>query len=303
MLTVKAKYDKIKNKEDVILMEILQLRYFCDAAETENFSKTAKKYNVPTSNISQTIQRLERELNVNLFNHGSNKITLNEHGKIFYINIKKALETIDEAKSKLSDSTSALLGEIKILCRTNRRIITGAIEIFKKQYPEINFLINHNAESPDDYDLIISDENIDNSKYNKQLIVTDEILIAMKNSNPLTQKTNLKFSDLKDECFISMPVGSSLYRLTEYYCKKAGFTPKITIQSDDPYYIRKYVQLGLGIALFPSISWKGQHPDGVILKNVGNLKRHTYIFTKNDRYCPKHVKLFLDVLSEINSNY
>ncbi|MBR2431832.1 MAG: LysR family transcriptional regulator, partial [Clostridia bacterium] len=42
-------------------MELLQLKYFCDAAETQNFSKTAKKYLVPTSNISQSIKRLEKE--------------------------------------------------------------------------------------------------------------------------------------------------------------------------------------------------------------------------------------------------
>ena len=41
-------------------MELLQLKYFCDAAECENFSRTAEKYRVPTSNISQTVKRLDR---------------------------------------------------------------------------------------------------------------------------------------------------------------------------------------------------------------------------------------------------
>ena len=54
-------------------MELLQLRYFCDAAQTQNFSKTAKKYLVPTSNISQSIKRLEKELGCELFEHRGNK--------------------------------------------------------------------------------------------------------------------------------------------------------------------------------------------------------------------------------------
>ena len=57
-------------------MELLQLKYFCNAAETENLSKTAKKYLVPTSNISQSIKRLEKELGCELFEHSTNKITL-----------------------------------------------------------------------------------------------------------------------------------------------------------------------------------------------------------------------------------
>ena len=55
-------------------MELLQLKYFCDAAETENFSKTAEKYLVPTSNISQSIKRLEKELDTELFEHRANRI-------------------------------------------------------------------------------------------------------------------------------------------------------------------------------------------------------------------------------------
>ena len=65
-------------------MELLQLTYFCDAAETQNFSKTAKKYTVPTSNISQCIRRLEEELGQPLFMRTANRIQLNERGKAFY---------------------------------------------------------------------------------------------------------------------------------------------------------------------------------------------------------------------------
>jgi len=62
-------------------MELLQLRYFCDAAQTENFSQTAREYQVPTSNISQTIKRLESELGTELFHRRKNHIFLNEQGR------------------------------------------------------------------------------------------------------------------------------------------------------------------------------------------------------------------------------
>ena len=49
-------------------MELLQLKYFKDAALTENFSHTAKNFYVPQSAVSQSIKRLETELGVELFN-------------------------------------------------------------------------------------------------------------------------------------------------------------------------------------------------------------------------------------------
>ena len=48
-------------------MELLQLRYFKDAAELENFSMVAKKNMVPQPSISKTIGKLEDELGVLLF--------------------------------------------------------------------------------------------------------------------------------------------------------------------------------------------------------------------------------------------
>ena len=66
-------------KKEVFIMEILQLKYFCDAAQTQNFSKTAKKFLVPPSNISQTIKRLEKEVETTLFERHANKIKLNAH--------------------------------------------------------------------------------------------------------------------------------------------------------------------------------------------------------------------------------
>ena len=57
-------------------MDLLQLRYFCHAAECENFSRTAGKYNVPTSNISQMVKRLENLLAMFLMNGVKIHLTL-----------------------------------------------------------------------------------------------------------------------------------------------------------------------------------------------------------------------------------
>ena len=72
-------------------MEILQLKYFCHAAKTQNFSKTAQHFKVPVSNISQTIKRLENELETTLFYRNANSLYLNEQGKTFFSMLKNHL--------------------------------------------------------------------------------------------------------------------------------------------------------------------------------------------------------------------
>lgn len=258
-------------------MELLQLRYFCDAAETQNFSKTAKKFLVPTSNISQSVKRLERELGIELFEHKANRIILAEAGKLFYEKVRAALDTLDSAKREAMGEGAGSGGEIKLLVFCNRRLVMDAIEAFKKDHPDVSFIIRHELEVDMDYDILISDQ----SPYGyseKYLLAEDDILLALGKDNPLAHKSALSVSDLKCEHFITMPRGRSLYRLTNSICLDAGFSPNVSILTDDPSYIRKQVELGLGIAFIPSCSWKGLFSDKVVLRNVGDYKRTTYVF-------------------------
>ena len=163
-------------------MELLQLTYFCNAAETENFSKTAKVYNVPASNISQSIHRLEAELGIKLFDRTANRISLNEKGRQFYEDIKKSLVLIDNAKAKMHEQDE-VSGEIRILALTNRRIATKAIEIFEREYGGVSFFINHSPdEDTDKYDLIITDSDVSEKflDYASELEMNVETVTLMK---------------------------------------------------------------------------------------------------------------------------
>ena len=275
-------------------MELLQLRYFCDAAELENFSRTAEKHGVPVSNISQTIKRLERELECELFIHAANRVMLNEQGRLFYESAKKALDALGEGKLVLADSKVSIAGEIKILVLTNRRVVTRAIEAFKQRYPEVTFVIKHNTGTSGEFDLIICDEYFPDEDFDTTVLLTEDILLALHKDNPLAGRERISVSDLKNERFITMPDGSSMYTITNRLCE--GFVPNIAIQSDDPYYIRKYVALGLGVAFFPAMSWHGQFSDDVVFKSIGTVRRSTVIARKKGKYLTRRAKLFIEML-------
>ncbi len=284
-------------------MELLQLQYFCNAAETENFSKTARNYNVPTSNISQSIRRLEAELNTTLFDRSSNKIFLNEQGKLLYSNVKAALMLIHDAKTKLCDNEK-ISGEIKILAETNRRIVTKAIERFQKSYSDVVFFINHSSEdTTDKYDLIITDKLLEKKNFAKHLLIVDNLLIAMKKDNPLVKNSEISVKDLENEKFITMNNKSGLYKLTNEICRSEGFTPNIVIQSDDPNYIRKYIEMGLGVSFVPSLSWKGTFSENVECRQVFNIKRYTFAYLNTQKYISKSILSFLDTLLDVAREY
>ena len=202
---------------------------------------------------------------------------------------------LEDAKNEAMGGGNELGGEIRLLVFCNRRLVTEAIEKFKQDNPRVSFVLRHELEADIDYDILISD-SCPYAYSERFLLAEDEILLAIKSSDPLCEKEGLTLSDLKDERFISMPRGRSLYSLTNSICQSAGFTPNVSIQTDDPFYVRKYVEMGLGIAFIPSCSWEGLFSDNVVLRDIGGFKRKTYVFLPPSRKPRGEVTRFLRAL-------
>ena len=272
-------------------MELLQLKYFCETAKTQNLSETAKKFYVPPSNISSSIKRLERELGFELFNHFSNKISLNERGRLFYAKISEALALIDDAKTEIADNESELKGEIRLRCRSNRALVTSAMEKFIAKYPKVRFRMTFGEALLKNTDLLISyDVQIE---YSERIFLLEEDLpIAMRRDNPLAKLDTVSVRDFKNEPFIT---GLSVQ--TADACYAAGFAPNIAFETNDPAYVRKYVEMGLGVAFIPSYSWRGLFSDNIVFKSVG-VSRKTYAYIPQSSYTKRAVREFIKVLLE-----
>ncbi len=275
-------------------MELLQLTYFCHSAESENFSKTAEYYNVPTSNISRAVRSLERELNTKLFTRSANKISLNEQGKTFYSFVSQSLNLLNNGKNALSAENNEPVGEICILISTCRRIATQAIEECIQAYPNIKFIIKHGFEDGN-YDFIISDVPPSKKQFDKINLLTERMFLAIPKASRLFGEADVT-TLIENEPFISLGNGTRLHALTEQYCGALGFSPNIALQTDDPYYVRKYLEMGLGIVIFPEISWAQILSPNIKLANVGFPDRKTYVFTEKNKTLTAGKKAFLEIL-------
>ena len=128
-------------------MDILQLEYFCSAAEMENFTLAAKRHFIPQSAMSITIKRLEKELETQLFNRIGNRIQLNEAGKRFYTHAKACLAEFNNAKECVQ-TTDEPCGEIRLLVLEERRTMAELVSQFKEKYPQIRFSVCHHLFEP-----------------------------------------------------------------------------------------------------------------------------------------------------------
>ena len=61
-------------------MELTQLKYFLEAAKTENLSKAARDLHISQPSLSKAIQKLEEELGTPLFQRSGRHLRLNQNG-------------------------------------------------------------------------------------------------------------------------------------------------------------------------------------------------------------------------------
>lgn len=282
----------------MLIMEFLQLIYFCSAAETENFAKTAKIFGVPSTGVSQSVRRLEKELGVSLFDRVSNGIKLNERGRLFYSNAKASLDMLDDAKKKVCEE-EVVVGHINLLVVTNRLFVVRVMTEFCKIHQNITFNIDYeNKGHTDDYDLIITDNLRYDESQARYSLISDEIVLALPKKHPLAEKEVIETKDLKDEKLICYSYDTGLYSLTRRICKQADFNPNVAARIDDPYCLAKCVESGMGIALIPEFAYKGLFSDNVCIRHFTNVRRGTIIVHKKTKYMSKPTKLFLDMLFE-----
>ena len=120
----------------------------------------------------------------------------------------------------------------------------------------------------------------------------------MRGDHPLAEEEDFSVASLEHERFITMTEQSSIQRITVSACWEAGFVPNIAIQTDDPFYVRKYVEMGLGIAFVPANSWRGLFPESIVLKKAEQLRRRTYAYLPKRKETKRSVEAFLEMLTE-----
>lgn len=229
-------------------MELLQLQYFFESAKTENFSKTAEKHYVPTSSVSGSVRRLEKELGCQLFDRSSNRLTLNRNGKRLCQALQVVFDELDNAVKELTAVEDNR--EIRLLVRAMRGNITDYIIEYNRAKPHIRFQINFDnaGQDFDKYDIIIDERSDLYTTYERMMLCHMHLRLAVSRNSPLVRK-KLTMKQLANQQFITLGEQSHMHKLLLDACKKAGFQPDISIRSNDMKYYEKLVDSGIGIGV------------------------------------------------------
>jgi len=124
-------------------MDINSLVIFFKVAETKSFTKASKILDIPVSNVSRKINKLESDIGVKLLNRTTRNISLTQDGINLYEKSKPHFEVLENIKSEFIQDDSLVSGLIRVTAPFEEKIyVANLISTFKNSYPNVEFFVH-----------------------------------------------------------------------------------------------------------------------------------------------------------------
>lgn len=122
-------------------MDVRQLEYFREVAETGSFSRAANRIRIAQSALSRQVMLLEAELRCELFERHARGVHLTEIGKLLYERVDFLLRHIANLREEIIDHTGRPTGALHVgIPRSMRALLSRpTIERFMETYPGVFF--------------------------------------------------------------------------------------------------------------------------------------------------------------------
>ena len=288
----------------MVQMELLQLKYFLTVARCEHVTEAAGKLHVTQSSLSKTIQRLEDDLGVPLFDRIGRKLRLNDFGRTFLQRTEKALFELEQGKREIADLSNPDQGTLQ-LAVTTASTLPGILREFRKNKPDIQFHVQmvslenmsrllHRGE----VDFCLSSPPIEGDDIECQILYDDPIVVAVPMGHRYADRTSIQLTELKDEWFVGVKQGYGVRDMVDSVCQSVGFVPKYVYEGDEPARLTALVEAEIGLAFIPSTA-RNPHERIRYLQVEGHqLIREIALLSHKNRYISKAALEFRSVVMD-----
>ncbi|MEY2514660.1 MAG: hypothetical protein QOJ89_2018, partial [bacterium] len=243
-------------------MNLRQLRYLVALADERHFTRAAAREHVAQPALSQQIRRLEAELGMALVERTTRKVAMTQAGELLVSRARRALAELDAAQAELQSLAGVQAGRLSIgaLHTMGPVDVSLLLATFHERYPAVDLTVREQSSEElaamlrdDEIDLAFLSvtERIQHRGLALRPLVSEEIVVVLPADHELAASGRLRLRELSRESFISFREGARLRELLDSAAARAGFAPRIALESNESRRIRSLVSRGLGVAILP----------------------------------------------------
>jgi DNA-binding transcriptional LysR family regulator len=190
------------------MIDLIKIETFLRAAETLNFSETAKQLHMSQPSVSHQIKTLEQELGVTLFERSGTGLRLTEAGRVLLPWARRLLHDTKNIQEMMSSLEEEVVGDLHIACSTTagKYILPQLAARFRQRYPGIQISIPACASEKVTLDLLegkahlgVVSREVDDPELESQEFFHDLITLIVPASHRWALRASIEPSELLEE--------------------------------------------------------------------------------------------------------
>ncbi|WP_431224840.1 HTH-type transcriptional activator AaeR [Serratia sp. L9] len=285
-----------------------RMSVFAKVVECGSFTAAARQLDMSVSSISQTVSKLENDLQVKLLNRSTRSIGLTEAGKIYYQGCRRMLQEATEVHEQLYALNNTPIGTLRIGSSSTmaQNVLAIMTAEMLQEYPGLKVNLVTGIPAPDliadGLDVVIRTGALrDSNLFSKRLGSMPMVVCAAKNYLALNG-TPQKPSDMVNFSWLEYSVRpDSEFELMAPEGISTRISPQGRFVTNDSQTMIRWLKAGAGIAYVPLMWVIEEIKNGeieILFKRYHSEPRPVYaLYTEKDKL-PLKVQVCINYLTE-----
>ncbi|MEO7041913.1 MAG: LysR family transcriptional regulator [Gemmatimonadaceae bacterium] len=249
------------------------LRVFTAVAEHGGFSRAAVALRLSQPAVSKSVQELERQVGLALFDRVGRTPKLTDAGESLLIRARELFGVARMAEEELAALRGLERGILRVGASTTvaTYFLPAILARFHAQHPGVRLrVLSANTRAvarklvEGRLDIALVEGPVEHERISVMPWREDELVVIAPASHPLLRKRRVVPADLADEPFILREPGSGTRQVAESELARYGVHPTASMQLGSTEAIKQAVAAGLGLAVVSKASAADQLALGYI---------------------------------------
>ena len=289
-------------------MQIESLKVFCDLADTESFTKTARMNAVTQSAVSQQISTLERTFKSRLVERSKKKFRLTPEGQVLYDCSKQILDqyrSLDHRLQELQDIISGTI-EVSTIYSIGLHDLPQYLKQFMQRYPTVHVHVDYRNASQvyedvlgNAVDLGLIAYPVKDAKLEIVPLRKEPLVLICHPEHPFAQAKSIKLKALDGQKLISFEPDTPTRQALDKILSAHDVEVIHVMEFDNVETVKRAVEIDAGISIVPQstvVQEIEKQTLAVVDIQDGQFFRPLAAIYKKHRVLSPALKQFLEIL-------
>ncbi|WP_085713207.1 MULTISPECIES: LysR substrate-binding domain-containing protein [unclassified Pseudomonas] len=240
--------------------DLTDLRLYLHIIDSGNITAGAARSHLSLAAASARIRAMEASLGTEFLERGRRGVTPTPAGKALAQHARVLLQQADRLQQDLAEYARGVKGQVRLLCNTTAlsEYLPEVLADFLREHPNLDIDLQElpsaritHALRQGAADLGIVSDAIDTTDLQTRAFRDDPLVLILPLEHPLSDATEISFSDALRHDFVGLHADSALAVYLEEQALHSGSRMQIRIRADGFDGVMRMVARGAGLGIVP----------------------------------------------------